>query len=47
MRKKICPAAFAFLLFAQLTSFAQLTTPNDSGVGIGHIHLLSKVPEAQ
>jgi catechol 2,3-dioxygenase-like lactoylglutathione lyase family enzyme len=47
MRKKIFPAAFVFLLFAQLTSFAQLTTPNDSGVGIGHIHLLSKDPEAQ
>ena len=26
---------------------AQLTTPNDAGVAIGHIHLLSKDPDLQ
>lgn len=33
-------------LFTQWTAFAQLTTPNDSGIAIGHIHLLSKDPDS-
>src|SRR5215471_17984173 len=47
MRKQIFFSAFVCLLLAQVTAFAQLTTPNDSGVSIGHIHLLSKDPDAQ
>jgi len=47
MRKQIVLMTFVCFLFTQLSGFAQLTTPNDNGVGIGHIHLLSKDPEAQ
>src|SRR5215510_6023807 len=47
MRKQIFSLAFVCLLLAEVTAFAQLTTPNDSGVSIGHIHLLSKDPDAQ
>lgn len=47
MRKQIILATSVLFLFAQLPAFAQLTTPNDNGVAIGHIHLLSKDPEAQ
>src|SRR6185436_11906777 len=35
------------LLCVPIASYAQLTAPNDSGIAIGHIHLLSKDPEAQ
>ena len=47
MRKQIVLSTFVFLLSANAAAFAQLTTPNDNGVAIGHIHLLSKDPEAQ
>ena len=36
-----------FLLFTEAPVFAQLTTPNDHGITIGHIHLLSRDPDAQ
>jgi len=39
--------AALFCVFTQLPVFAQLTTPNENGVAIGHIHLLSKDPDAQ
>src|ERR1700730_1593360 len=35
------------LLFTATPAFAQLTTPNDHGIAIGHIHLLSRDPDAQ
>ena len=35
-----------FLLFVQ-SAVAQLTTANENGIAIGHIHLLSKDPEIQ
>jgi catechol 2,3-dioxygenase-like lactoylglutathione lyase family enzyme len=39
---------FAFLLAASAVSLcAQLAAPNDSGVSIGHIHLMSADPETQ
>jgi len=47
MRKAIFFAGLSCFLVSQLMAFAQLTTPNDSGVSIGHIHLLSKEPDAQ
>src|SRR5215468_10556381 len=47
MRKPIFVTGLLFLVFAQWTAFAQLAAPNETGVGIGHIHLLSKDPEAQ
>ena len=36
-----------FLLFTEAPVFAQLTTANDHGITIGHIHLLSRDPDAQ
>ena len=47
MRKQILLAALTVFLFTQMTAFAQLAAPNDTGVTIGHIHLLSKDPDAQ
>src|SRR5207244_5170043 len=47
MRKQIVFSALIVLLFTQVTAFAQLAAPNESGVAIGHIHLLSKDPDAQ
>jgi len=47
MRKQIVVIGFAVCLLTPLTAFAQLTTPNDGGIAIGHIHLLSKDREAQ
>src|SRR2546428_1165932 len=47
MRKQILLTGLVVFLFAQMTAFAQLTAPNETGVTIGHIHLLSKDPEAQ
>src|SRR5215471_6617389 len=47
MRKQIFFPAFVCLPLAQVTAFAQLTTPNDSGISMGHIHLFSKDPDAQ
>ena len=37
----------ALLLLTPFGAFAQLTAPNDAGVAIGHIHLLSKDPDTQ
>ena len=34
-------------LFSQIAVFAQLAASNDSGVSFGHIHLLSRDPDAQ
>jgi catechol-2,3-dioxygenase len=45
MRKQIVLTGLVFL-FTQLTALAQLTTPNDSGIAIGHIHLMSKDRDA-
>ena len=36
-----------FLLFTEAPAFAQLTTANDHGITIGHVHLLSRDPDAQ
>ena len=47
MRKQVFLYALTLVLFTQLTAFAQLTTPNDNGVSIGHIHLFAKDREAQ
>jgi catechol-2,3-dioxygenase len=47
MRTSNFVAALGVFLFAHCNVFAQLTTPNDSGISIGHIHLYSKDPEAQ
>src|SRR5438128_8277633 len=47
MRKQILLTLSVALLFTQIPVFAQLATPNDSGVTIGHIHLLSKEPDVQ
>src|SRR2546425_2283699 len=47
MRKHTLLTLLVFFLFTQLPAFAQLATPIDSGVTIGHIHLLSKDPDAQ
>jgi len=47
MRKQFLLTASIVLLFAQSIAFGQLTTPNDAGVAMGHIHLLSKDPDAQ
>src|SRR5260370_19436248 len=47
MRQQILPTLSFVFLFTQITAFAQLTTPNESGVTIGHIHLLSKDPDVQ
>ena len=47
MRKDVLLTLFLVFLFTQLPAFAQLATPIDSGVTIGHIHLLSKDPDAQ
>src|SRR6266550_5568999 len=46
MRKQTL-TLLVFLLFTETPAFAQLTTANDHGVTIGHIHLLSKDPDAQ
>src|SRR3989454_11819937 len=45
MRKKILLAILP--LFAQVQLVAQLAAPNESGVSLGHVHLLSRNPEAQ
>src|SRR5262247_667465 len=47
MRKQIFLTASLVFLFTQSIAFAQLTTPNDSGISMGHIHLFSKDPDAQ
>jgi catechol 2,3-dioxygenase-like lactoylglutathione lyase family enzyme len=47
MRKQTLITLLAFSLITQTPAFAQLTTPNDSGITIGHIHLLSKDPDLQ
>src|SRR5436853_37275 len=47
MRQPTLMTLFAVLLFTQMPAFAQLTTPNDMGITIGHIHLLSKDPDVQ
>src|SRR5262250_3067163 len=44
MRQEILLSLF---LIMPITVFGQLTAPNDSGVSIGHVHLLSKDPDAQ
>jgi catechol 2,3-dioxygenase-like lactoylglutathione lyase family enzyme len=37
----------SLFLLLPIAAFAQLTAPNDAGVSIGHIHLMSKDPDAQ
>src|SRR5262249_23512197 len=41
MRTQILITALLIFVFTQSVAFGQLTTPNDAGVAIGHIHLLS------
>ena len=45
MRKKILLAILP--MFAQAPLVAQLAAPNESGVSLGHVHLLSRDPDAQ
>src|SRR3989442_4357022 len=45
MRKKILLAIVP--MFAQAPLVAQLAAPNESGVSLGHVHLLSRDPDAQ
>jgi catechol 2,3-dioxygenase-like lactoylglutathione lyase family enzyme len=47
MRKQMFFASLVAVIFTQFAAFAQLAAPNDSGVAIGHIHLLSRDPDAQ
>jgi catechol 2,3-dioxygenase-like lactoylglutathione lyase family enzyme len=47
MRKGILLTAVILPLFAALAAFAQLAAPNESGISLGHLHMLSKDPEAQ
>jgi len=47
MRNGILLTAVILPLFAALAAFAQLAAPNESGISLGHLHLLSKDPEAQ
>src|SRR3989442_5211440 len=47
MRKGILLTGVILPLFAALPVFAQLAAPNESGISLGHLHLLSKNPEAQ
>ena len=47
MRKQTPITLLAVFLFTQIPAFAQLSTPNESGITIGHIHLLSKDPDVQ
>src|SRR6266446_3918182 len=47
MRRQTLITLLASFLFTQMPVFAQLTTPNETGVTIGHIHLLSKDPDLQ
>lgn len=47
MRKQILLAFFAVSIspFFELPALAQLGAPNDSGISVGHVHLLVKDPE--
>src|SRR6266478_2873042 len=45
MRRQTLITLLASFLFTQMPVFAQLTTPNETGITIGHIHLLSKDPD--
>jgi len=47
MRKGILLTGVILPLFAALPVFAQLAAPNESGISLGHLHLLSKIAEAQ
>src|SRR5881296_2565228 len=47
MRKTMLFAAVIFTLSVQVPLFAQLAAPNESGISLGHVHLLSKDPDAQ
>src|SRR2546427_10285322 len=47
MRKGILLTGVILPLFAALPVFAQLAAPTESGISLGHLHLLSKNPEAQ
>src|SRR5438093_7762035 len=47
MREGILLTGVILPLFAALPVFAQLAAPNESGISLGHLHLLSKNPEAQ
>src|SRR5881396_3371018 len=47
MSKQTIVAALVFCALARLPAYGQLAAPNESGVSIGHIHLLVKDPEAQ
>jgi len=40
-------AALVICALAWLPAYGQLAAPNDSGVSIGHVHLIVKDPEAQ
>jgi catechol 2,3-dioxygenase-like lactoylglutathione lyase family enzyme len=47
MRNQILSTAFLVFLLTRAATPAQLPAPNDSGIAIGHIHLLSKDPDGQ
>jgi catechol 2,3-dioxygenase-like lactoylglutathione lyase family enzyme len=46
MRRQIVLTLALTGLFAQIPAFAQLSAPNDGGIAIGHVHLMSKDPDA-
>ncbi len=47
MRAQLVFVALVVCLGAELPAYAQLAAPNDSGISIGHVHLLVKDPEVQ
>ena len=47
MRAQLVFVALVVCLSAELPAYAQLAAPNDSGISIGHVHLLVKDPEVQ
>ncbi len=47
MRKNILVATLILSALVGLPLFAQLAAPNESGISLGHVHLLSKDPDAQ
>jgi len=47
MRQKILLATLILSVLARLPLFAQLAAPNESGISLGHVHLLSRDPDAQ
>src|SRR4029434_1143592 len=47
MTRRLLPLAWSMALFSSIPAQAQLATPNDVGVALGHIHLVVKNVDAQ